>query len=186
MASMNICVICMDDLNLSSRENIVFTECKHAFHTKCLMENVSHNGFDCPCCRTKMADEVESEVDEEELDEFNEVYPAEYEEESFTHRGMRWLFQAAQGEELDDSEDEEEDEAEIVTPVEKPSVNLIAQKLKTQNINMEDLVKVLLLEHEEYTDIEEECELKSDDIFGILRIIISNYKPEEEALVVIA
>ena len=148
------------------------------------MENVSHNGFNCPCCRTKMADEVEAEEDEEELDEFSEIYPAEYEEESYTHRGMRWLFQAAQGEELDDSEDEEEDEPEIAL-VAKPSVNLITQKLKTQNIQMEDLVKVLLLEHEEYTDIEEECELKADNLFGVLRIIISNYKPEEEALVVI-
>jgi hypothetical protein len=48
---------------------------------------------------------------------------------------------------------------------------------------MEDLVKVLLLEHDEYIDMEEECDQQSNTLFGILRIIISNYKPEDESII---
>jgi chromatin segregation and condensation protein Rec8/ScpA/Scc1 (kleisin family) len=96
---------------------------------------------------------------------------------------MRWLFQAAQGEELDDDEDDEEDDELEEQPIEKPSINLITEKLKNQNIQMEDLVKVLLLEHDEYIDMEEECDQQSNTLFGILRIIISNYKPEDESII---
>jgi hypothetical protein len=125
-----------------------------------------------------MAEEVEDDLDEE--DEENEY---DEEEESYTHRGMRWLFQAAQGEELDDDEDDEEDDELEEQPIEKPSINLITEKLKNQNIQMEDLVKVLLLEHDEYIDMEEECDQQSNTLFGILRIIISNYKPEDESII---
>ena len=47
------CSICMD--TIATTNNNVTTECGHCFHTKCLMQNVAHNGFACPCCRTAMA-----------------------------------------------------------------------------------------------------------------------------------
>ena len=31
------------------------------------MQNVSHNGFDCPYCRTKMANEPQEEYDEDDV-----------------------------------------------------------------------------------------------------------------------
>jgi hypothetical protein len=48
------CSICME--NIYSETNLVITECKHSFHTSCLMKNVCFNGFACPYCRCKMAD----------------------------------------------------------------------------------------------------------------------------------
>ena len=58
----NDCPICMD--TIEGFNNRVVTECGHVFHCSCLMQNITHNGFGCPYCRTKMADEVEDEDDE--------------------------------------------------------------------------------------------------------------------------
>ena len=62
------CPICMDAIDPD--RNCVTTECGHKFHAKCLFANIAHNGFGCPCCRGKMAeDEEEEEEEEEEEDE---------------------------------------------------------------------------------------------------------------------
>ena len=58
------CPICMDSIEIST--NCVTTECGHCFHTNCLMKSIAHNGFGCPYCRTKMAEEPEEEEDEYE------------------------------------------------------------------------------------------------------------------------
>ena len=168
------CPICYE---IIENTNSVVTECGHKFHTKCLMANVAHNGFSCPCCRSTMAEIPEEEKDEEEddwesEDEGNEI-------NDYALRGMRWLYQRANGEDLDDEEDEpgEEDEEEI-TP--KPSVELITRKLKQQGITMEELVKTLLLQHEEYAREEEEYDQVDNELFGKIRIIVSNYNVAED------
>jgi hypothetical protein len=46
--------------------NRVVTECGHAFHCSCLMKNAVHNGFGCPYCRTKMAEEIEEDDDSDD------------------------------------------------------------------------------------------------------------------------
>jgi len=137
------CPICYDVI--TENTNTVITECGHKFHTNCLMTNIAHNGFGCPCCRSTMA-EVPKDEDEDEDDEEDEV--------------------------------EEEEEEEDMTP--KPSVELITRKLKDQGITMEQLVKTLLLQHEEYDREEEEYETLEDELFGKIRIIISNYSEVEE------
>jgi hypothetical protein len=43
---------------------------------------------------------------------------------------------------------------------------------------MENLLKVLLRDHDEYSDEDEEFERIDDDIFGKIRIIVSNYEPQ--------
>jgi hypothetical protein len=58
---------------IGERNNIT-TECGHQFHASCIMTNVSRNGFNCPCCRTAMAeyendDEDDYTVDDEDDDE---------------------------------------------------------------------------------------------------------------------
>jgi len=58
------CPICLCEIE--GRKNIVTTECGHTFHCKCLMQNVAHNGFACPFCRTEMADIIEDEDDEDD------------------------------------------------------------------------------------------------------------------------
>jgi hypothetical protein len=44
-----------------------------------------------------------------------------------------------------------------------------------QGVTMEDLVKVLLLDHDEYEREDEEFSRIGDEMFGKLRIIISNH-----------
>ena len=177
MSAICECPICMD--NISETSNKVITECGHCFHTSCLMTNISHNGFGCPYCRTIMAEELASEDDSQH----DEGFYHDEQEEDYSLRGMRWLFQRANGEEDDDEEsDEEEEEEEEVEEesVPKPSVQFLTQKLIRQGVTMEQLVKTLLLQHDEYYDHDEEFEHVSDQLFGKIRIVLSNFKPDDE------
>jgi len=174
------CPICMD--SIVSINNRVTTECGHCFHTSCLMTSVAHNGLACPYCRTAMAETPEEEEEEEDdwgtIDEDDEPYS------DFALRGLRLFTDNLNGvahdaddlAEEEEEEDEDEEEEEEEEP--KPTPEFITQKLVSQGITMEQMVKVLLLDHEEYSENEEfhrvECE-----IFGKLRIIISNYHPEQ-------
>ena len=63
----NECPICLE--HIECNKNIIVTECGHTFHCKCMMTNISHNGFSCPCCRTNMIDEDENENDEEDIND---------------------------------------------------------------------------------------------------------------------
>jgi len=171
------CPICMDQIE--GEKNKVTTECGHCFHTSCLMKNVAHNGFGCPYCRDAMAEEPADNNSDEEYDEFSideEEEGPDYNDNVL--RGARWLFQRAEGEELDDDEDsvldEEEDDDE---QVDKPSVEYIVQKLIQRRVTMADVVKsILLVDHPEYQN-DESVERADNDLFGKLRIIISNYQP---------
>ena len=78
------CPICLDCIETS--KNCVTTECGHCFHTSCLMTSVAHNGFGCPYCRAKMAEEPEKkeysaysvyEVEEEEAETAYNTYENE-------------------------------------------------------------------------------------------------------------
>jgi len=184
-SNMNIeCPICMDAIEIT--KNCTTTECGHCFHTNCLMQNVAHNGFGCPYCRTKMAEEPEAD----EESEWSEVSDNDEEGEPFDDRalnGARWMMIRAEGDEIaeDDIEEEEEEtqaeEEEPVPAVPKPSVAFIAEKLTQKGITLEDLVKVLLLNHEEYENESDDCEAADDKIFGEMRIIISNFSREQAA-----
>lgn len=173
------CPICIELIDCS--KNCVTTECGHCFHTNCLMKNVAHNGFDCPYCRIAMAVEIQ----EEESSEYDED---DYEEEIFDDyalRGLRFFFNNLDGvehctEDIKDEEDEELMEEAEEEEIIRPSSSFITQKLIEQGVTMEQLVKVLLLDHDEYEKDQEEFVRSDDDLFGKLRIIISNYKPEQD------
>jgi hypothetical protein len=174
------CPICMDIVE--GNNNRVTTECGHCFHTSCLMKSVAHNGFGCPYCRTLMAEEVadeESEYDDDEDDE-EEIF------DDYILRGFRLFMNNINGEEheQEDIEEEDEDQREEQTDEDqgeedKPAPYLITQKLMEQGVNMEDLVKIILLEHNEYEREDEEYNRIADDMFGKLRIIISNYNQDQ-------
>jgi hypothetical protein len=176
---MTECPICMEIVEMT--KNCVKTECGHCFHTSCLMQNVAHNGFGCPYCRSKMA-----EVPDEEIS----VYTDEEEEiEMFDDnalRGFRLFFNNINGETHDqediDLEEEDEnwetDDDEDGEDENVPSTDFVAQKLHQQGVTFEQLVKVLCLHHAEYED-DETCENLSNELFGKFRIIISNYTPEQ-------
>ena len=177
MSSHIECPICMDDVEVT--RNCVTTECGHCFHASCLMRSVAHNGFGCPYCRTTMAEVPEEEDD----DDMSEVTIEEEMFDDYALRGFRFLFNNLNGEEHDEEdvleEEEDEEEEEVAVEIVKPSSAFITQKLLDQGITMEHLVKALLKDHEEYDAEEEECLRIDDELFGKMRIIISNYTPEQ-------
>ena len=175
------CPICMDVIE--GNNNRVTTECGHCFHTNCLMTSVAHNGFGCPYCRTKMAEEQ----DDDEESEFSEYEEDDEVDNDYALRGLRFFTNNLNGEPHDqediEDEDQEEDDEEIeVQEMPKPAPSLITHKLIEQGVTMEQLVKVLLLEHNEYDREDEEFSRISDELFGKLRIIISNYRPDPEVI----
>lgn len=191
------CPICMDEIGQA--RNCVTTECGHCFHASCLMTSVAHNGFSCPYCRTAMAEEVANEeedgdwthYDDEDDDGANEEDDEEDAYQDYALRGLRFFMNNLNGvdhdaEDLAEEDDEQagEEEAEE-EEVPKPSVEYIAKALSDQGVTLEQLVKSLLVDHEEYQE-DEDIERLNDELFGKFRIIISNYKPapQPEVLVV--
>jgi len=169
------CPICMDEI--SGEKNKITTECGHCFHANCLMKNVSHNGFGCPYCRTVMAEVPADDISDNEYDDFS----IEENQNDFSDnvlRGARWLFQRAEGEELDDEEDsvlDEEETDEVVD--ERPSVEYIVEKLVQRGVTMEDLVKSLLsIDHYEF-QAEESFERADSEVYGKFRAIITSFHP---------
>lgn len=171
----NECAICMD--NIDSVTNCVITECRHHFHASCLMTNVAHNGFACPYCRTSMA-VVPHDDDESSIPSLDSVETDEEDTYSeYALRGLR-LFNNNLDGEAHDTEDIDDEVAAEIAEAENPSAAFITEKLVEQNVTMEDLVKCLLLEHNEYDDEETEIELTrvDDDIYDKFSEIIKNYK----------
>lgn len=183
------CPICMDAVEMT--KNCVTTECGHCFHASCLMANVAHNGFGCPYCRTAMAEEPENEDDDtegeygwsdnEEEDE-DELY------DDYALRGLRFMTDNLEGVEHDilDVHDENEYVAEQSVEDETPnvpSVEYISSKLVEQGVTMEMLVKCILLNHDEYNNHpnSDEFDRIDNDIFGKIRILVSNYSPDQPA-----
>jgi hypothetical protein len=121
--------------------------------------------------------------EEEDDDDMSEVTIEEEMFDDYALRGFRFLFNNLNGEEHDEEdvleEEEDEEEEEVAVEIVKPSSAFITQKLLDQGITMEHLVKALLKDHEEYDAEEEECLRIDDELFGKMRIIISNYTPEQ-------
>jgi primosomal protein N'' len=68
----------------------------------------------------------------------------------------------------------------------RPCSTFIAEKLAAQGVTLEDLVKCLLIEHEEYEPESEVNDRYSDQMFGKFRQIISNYPRQQAAAVAAA
>ena len=174
---MSECPICFDPVEVA--KNCTTTDCGHCFHTSCLMTSVAHNGFGCPYCRTKMAEEVADEESD---------YDDEEEEENMFHddalRGFRLFMNNIDGDAHDEEDIEEENiyeevDEEVEVEVTAPSASFVAEKLTQQGVTMEDLVKILLIGHDEYYHQSEELERCDNELFGRLRAIISNYNPQQ-------
>jgi hypothetical protein len=179
MSTQKECPICMEIIDFN--KNCVTTECGHCFHTNCLMTSVAHNGFGCPYCRTAMAEQIKDEEEEEDDDDETD---SDYEDDMFDDyslRGFRFFINNIHGDthEQEDLEEEDEDIRErIRNAPPRPSAEFIVDKL-LDDITVEDLVKVLLLEHEEYDDSQEELSLIERSVFEKMRAIISNFNPGE-------
>lgn len=178
------CPICMDAIE--GAKNCVTTECGHTFHANCLMTSVAHNGFGCPYCRTAMAQVPEDEDDDSDDDgDYDDEDEENFDDDAL--RGFRFFMNNLNSEEHDEEDIEEEnvflqyeentEPEEPQAPV--PTASFITQKLTQQGVTMEDLVKIMLLNHGEYDTQSEHLERLDGEMFGKLRIIISNFTPEQ-------
>ena len=181
------CPICME--LITGDINKVITECGHCFHTSCLMTSVAHNGFGCPYCRTAMAEEQndeESEYDDDEEEEDLSNVPYDY----YVLRGFRFLMGVADEEDIA----QEQYEQQIEEAAEErandheldqepmPSAAYVTEKLTERGVRMEDLVKLLLEQHDAYNMPESELEALErldGEIYGKVRIILGAYDPNE-------
>ena len=176
------CPICMDPIE--GAKNCVTTECGHTFHANCLMTSIVHNGFGCPYCRTAMA-KVPEEEDDDDDDDFEGDNNGIIDDDAL--RGFRFFMSSLSNEAHEEQDIAEEDDyvehennPEPEEPGEPiPTASFIAQKLTQQGITMEDLVKALLLQHDEYDSQTEQLERADSEMYGRLRRIISNFTPEQ-------
>jgi len=174
------CPICMDTFEGTC--NKVVTECGHAFHCSCLMQNIAHNGFGCPYCRVKMADTKEDELgcwqDDDEDEEISVISSVFGDDVLAT---FRMFHQQLNGEEVEEDEDEEssdeeEDEDDEGEHFIMPDSSFVTQKLLERDITMEDLVKnILYQEHSNWGQNYDEFERRSSEIFGQFRAVITGY-----------
>jgi hypothetical protein len=168
---------------IEGAKNCITTDCGHTFHATCLMTSVAHNGFGCPYCRTAMAEVPQEEDDDDDSE-------GEYDDDEIDDdalRGFRFFMNNLTGEAHEEQDIAEEDvyfeyenNPEPEEPGEPiPTASFIAQKLTQQGVTMEDLVKTLLLHHDEYESQNEQLQRTDSEMYGRLRSIISNFTPEQ-------
>ena len=130
--------------------------------------------------------EVEESVWSDEEEEEEEMFDED------ALRGFRFFWNLLNGEEHDEDDDADEqqleewadraareNEDEIAPNV--PSTDFVAQKLQDQGVTFEQLVKAICqTDHEEYED-DELAERIGNELFGKIRIIVSNYTPQQAA-----
>ena len=172
------CPICYDDIDV--KKNCITTECGHTFHCKCLLQNAATNGFSCPMCRSTMAEEPEDNNSEDEYEEYSDDEDEEepYDDNALT--SFRMFHQQLENEEVEEEQALVEDLVQDLVVEVKPNAAYIAAKLVSQGFTMEDMVKCLLVEHEEYDQDVETNDSCSNRMFGKFRQIISTYKREQE------
>lgn len=175
------CPICMDAIDVT--KNSVVTDCGHAFHCSCLMQNTAHNGFGCPYCRTAMANQPPVEDDEEST--FSQV---NQEIGNYSLTSFRMFMQRLNGEEPEEDEEEEEDDWETdedEEEQEEPDATYMTAKLMERGITYEDLVKnILFAEHSNFGESYREYDRRCGEVYGQFRAIISRYNPDEDVPVV--
>ena len=164
----NECPICLNDIE--DMCNKVITECGHIFHCSCLMKNVNHNGFKCPCCRSKMTNEVDKNDDSSDDEDFEERI--EFDENVLT--SFRMFHQQINGVEPEEEvevEEVEEEEEEVEEEEPKPDASYTSQQLIERGITFEDLVKNILYQEHNNDDYE----LRSAQVYGQFRAVISQF-----------
>jgi len=179
------CPICMEIID--GHNNRVVTECGHTFHCSCLMQNASHNGFGCPYCRFKLAEETE----DNDLEDDDEEWVDDDENEEFSIFGedaltsFRMFHQRINGEEVEEESETLSTTSDSSAVEEEslliPNVTYVAEKLLARGITFEDLVKnILFLEHSNFGAYYGNYERRSSQVYGQFRAIITQYVPPQE------
>lgn len=156
----NECAICFDAIDINI--NCITTECNHRFHSKCFLTNAARNGFDCPMCRTELAEKIEdddydSDDDDDDSDDNDDDATTVIQPLS----GFRWLFQRAEGEPINDDDEDDFSDSETLlsddddyddfdwkrNDVNAYSITEITEKIIEQNISLRDLVAFFVGPH---------------------------------------
>jgi hypothetical protein len=127
-------------------------------------------------------------IDDEDEEEFQEEDTEMFDD--YALRGFRFFWNTVNNEEIDeedDADEEQEDEwadfEEQEAPQDEniPSPQYVADKLKRQGVTYDELVHLLLYkDHDEYDDDDNDAVDRLDgQVFGKIRIIVSNYTPEQ-------
>ena len=168
------CPICLDAIIGSNNKTI--TDCGHKFHTSCLMQNVSLNGFGCPYCRDKLFKPIDKEIVKEPLIPYN--FHME-EMENYVLRGFRWLDQRNNNDNLEPEypdyypnvDENIDDWRGIMAPLEE-----VIKELKKSKINNNELIEYILEDYK-FENLRENLKNKSfKKIYTKLRQIDTNYK----------
>lgn len=176
--SQNECPICME--TLEGLCNRVVTECGHAFHCSCLMQNAAHNGFGCPYCRSKLAEEPEEEEYDDEDDNSLEEDTVIFGDDALT--SFRMFHQQINGEEVEEEDAEEwestSSSSEEEDTIEMPDAVYMAHKLEARGVTFVDLIKnILYQEHSTFGEHYSEYERICHEVYGKFRAVISQYRP---------
>jgi hypothetical protein len=173
------CSICMDVIE--GQRNIIVTECGHMFHCSCLMQNIAHNGFDCPLCRSIMAETADDDDDDddEDIDELDSQADYEmFDDDALTSFRMFWqqnTGEVVEEEPLEDNDDwsteDGDEERELMS---LPDSSYVTQKLLERGIVLEDLVKNILFQ-EFGTNKYDNYQQRSMQIYGQFRAIFAQY-----------
>ncbi len=178
------CPICMDPID--GLCNRVVTECGHVFHCSCLMKNVSHNGFDCPYCRTIMAKEPEEEEeDDDDYGAYNEDEMPMFDNDALT--SFRMFHQQINGEDIEEEEEEEEDEDEDEEEEEDsaPKVEYVSHKLSERGISFDDLAKYILYQdHSNWGSNYDNLERRASEVFGQFKAILTQYERHNNSVTI--
>jgi hypothetical protein len=143
------------------------------------MKNVVNNGFDCPMCRQKMAEVIEDdESDGSSYDSWIEN-DRNRDPDDNALTSFRMFQQQIENEEVEEEPQQHDDEAEVSDDDDDepplPTPAYLANKLAEKGVTMEDMVKALLLEHDEYEDEYEVFNRRTSEMYGELRRLILNY-----------
>jgi len=145
------------------------------------MSNIRQNGFGCPYCREEMVEEKNEEPDDQsEISYITQEQVENYDDSALTN--MRILFQQIEGEEVEpeqEAAESEQEETQQEPEDQVPPVDMIMRKLIGSGVTYEDLVKHVLLEHDEY-EFDRNFEVSADKIFGTVRIFVSNYEQSQQ------
>ena len=154
------CPICME--KIEGDKNKLTTECGHTFHTSCLMTNVSKNGFDCPYCRTIMAEkEVVEPVGEH--DEWGDVI---WDQEDIVDNELP---------ELEPHEVVAMPQEHVAIPQYhgvKPTPRFIAEIMRDQGFTMVHFVEAYLKDFAVYNEEEERFMRVDDELYDRIDEIV--------------
>ena len=142
------CPICFEIIGCE--QNCTITECRHTFHTTCIIQNVIIIGIRCPLCRINMFPMIPGKNDEK----IEHVISEHLETETTTEPSHTTLVN-------------------IQEP--PPTSFYIADKLLESGITFEYMLRALLLEHDVYDNIYDEYDRVWDDIYNKIKNCIDNY-----------